>query len=65
MYILHIKIVCIYPLAVLEKPNLGGANGGLWEGSRQGVLPRTSAASVLVLTVRHSHPPPLQETLQH
>ena len=34
----------------------GGANGGLWEGSRQGVLPRTSAASVLVLTVRHSHP---------
>ena len=43
----------------------GGANGGLWEGSRQGVLPRTSAASVLVLTVRHSHPLPLQETLQH
>ena len=43
----------------------GGANGGLWEGSRQGVLPRTSAASVLVLTVSHSHPPPLQETLQH
>ena len=37
-----------------------GANG-----SRQGVLPRTSAASVLVHTVRHSHPPPLQETLQH
>ena len=26
----------------------GGANGGLWEGSHQGVLPRTSAASVLV-----------------
>ena len=25
-----------------------GANGGLWEGSRQGILPRTSAASVLV-----------------
>ena len=43
----------------------GGANGGLWEGSHQGVLPRTSAASVLVLTVRHSHPLPLQETLQH
>ena len=43
----------------------GGANGGLWEGSRQGVLPRTSAASVLVLTVSHSHPLPLQETLQH
>ena len=35
----------------------GGANGGLWECSRQGVLPRTSAASVLVLTVRQSHPP--------
>ena len=35
-----------------------GANGGLWEGSRQGVLPRTSAACVLVLTVSHSHPPP-------
>ena len=29
-----------------------------------GVLPRT-AASVLVLTVRQSHPPLLQETLQH
>ena len=35
----------------------GGANGGLWEGSRQGVLPRTFAASVLVLTVRHQPPP--------
>ena len=43
----------------------GGANDGLWEGSRQGVLPRTSAASVLVLTVKQSHPPPLQETFQH
>ena len=43
----------------------GGANGGLWEGSRQGVLPRTSAASVLVLLVRQSHPLPVQETLQH
>ena len=43
----------------------GGANGGLWEGSCQGVLSRTSAASVLVLMVRHSHPLPLQETLQH
>ena len=42
-----------------------GANGGLWEGSRQGILPRTSVASVLVLTVRHSHPLPLQETCQH
>ena len=43
----------------------GGANGRLWEGSRQAVLPGTSAASVLVPTVSHSHPPPLQETLQH
>ena len=42
-----------------------GANGGLWEGSRQGVLPRTSAASVLALTVRQSHPLPLQDILQH
>ena len=42
-----------------------GANGGLWEDSRQGALPKTSAASVLVLMVSHSHPPPLQETLQH
>ena len=41
----------------------GGANGGLWEGSCQGVLPRTFAASVLVPMVSHSHPPPLQETL--
>ena len=41
------------------------ANGRLWEGSRQGVLPRTSAASVFVLTVSHSHPLPVQETLQH
>ena len=32
------------------------ANGRLLDGSRQGVLPRTSAASVLVLRVRHSHP---------
>ena len=43
----------------------GGANGGLSEGSRQGVLPRTSAASVLVPAVSHSHPSPLQKTLQH
>ena len=43
----------------------GGANGRLWEGSLPGVLPRTSAASVPVPTVSHSHPPPLQETLQH
>ena len=43
----------------------GGTNGRLWEGSRKGVLPRTSAASVLVPTVSHSHHPPLQEALQH
>ena len=42
-----------------------GVNGRLWEGSRQGELPRTSAASVLVPTVKQSHPPPLQETPQH
>ena len=34
----------------------GGASDGLWEWSRQGVLPITSAASVLVLTMSHSHP---------
>ena len=33
----------------------GGANGGLQEGSCQGLLPRTSAASVLVPVVSHSH----------
>ena len=44
---------------------LGGANGGLWQGSRQGALPWTSAASVLVPTISHSHLLPLQETLQH
>ena len=33
------------------------ANGRLWEGSHQGVLPGTSAASVLVPTVSHSPPP--------
>ena len=43
----------------------GGANDRLWEGSRQGVLPRASAASVLVPMVSHSPPPPLQEILQH
>ena len=43
----------------------GGANGGFWEVSHPGVLPRTSAASVLVLMVRQSHPSLLQETLQH
>ncbi len=34
----------------------GGVNGRLWEGSRQGELPRTSAASVLIPTVKQ---PPL------
>ena len=43
----------------------GGADGGLQEGSHQGVLPRTSAVSVLVPAVSHSCPSPLQETLQH
>ena len=33
-----------------------GANGRLWGGSCQGVFPRTSAASVLVLMVSHIHP---------
>ena len=41
-----------------------GANDRLWGGSRQGALPRTSAASVLVPMVKQSHRPPLQETLQ-
>ena len=51
----------------LRRPSrlFGGANGGLRQGSRQGVLPRTSAVSVLVPMVSHSHPLPLQETLQH
>ena len=43
----------------------GGANGRLRESLCQGVLPRTFAASVLVPEVSHSHPLPLQETLQH
>ena len=43
----------------------GGVNCRLWEGSHQGVLPRTSAASVLIPTVKQSHHPPLQETPQH
>ena len=33
----------------------GGANGWFWEGSHQGVLPRTAPASVLVPMVSHSH----------
>ena len=50
----------------LRRPSTGGyrlfgvSNGGLQEGSCQGVLPRTSAASVLVPSVSHSHPPPLR-----
>ena len=43
----------------------GGAKKRLWEGSHQGVLPRTFTASVLIPTVKQSHPLPLQETLQH
>ena len=43
----------------------GGVNGRLWEGSRQGELPRTSAASVLIPTVKQSHHLPRQETPQH
>ena len=35
----------------------GRANGGLQEGACQGLLPRTSAASVLVPVVSYSHPP--------
>ena len=61
------SLLVVWPKATLHcsLPGLfGGANGGLWEGSCQGALPRTSAASVLVLTVSHSHPLPLQETLQ-
>ena len=42
----------------------GGANGGLQEGSHVGLLPRTSAASVLVPVVSHVRPLPLPETLQ-
>ena len=43
----------------------GGVNGRLGEGSRQGELPRTSAASVLIPTVKQSHHLPRQETPQH
>ena len=42
-----------------------GANGGLQEGSCHRVLPRTSAACVLIPAVSHIHPLPLLETLQH
>ena len=43
----------------------GCANSDLQEGSCHWVLPRTSAANVFVPTVSHSHPLPLQETLQY
>ena len=43
----------------------GGVNDGPWEGSRQGVLSRTSDTSVLVHTVSYSHTLPWQDTLQH
>ena len=62
------SLLVVWPEATQywSKPQLfGGASGRLWEGSRQGVLLRTSAASVLVPMVSHSHRPPLQETLQH
>ena len=65
-WVLSLLVVCPEATQHWSLPGLfGGANGRLWEGSRQGVLPRTSGASVLVLTVRQSHPLPLQETLQH
>ena len=58
-------VVCPEATQHCSLPRLfGGADGGLWEGSRQGVLPRPSAASVLELMVSHSHSTPLQETLQ-
>ena len=65
-----LSLLVVWPQAIQHwsLPGLfGGANGGLWEGSHQGVLPRTSATNVLVPMVSHSppHPPPLQETLQH
>ena len=61
------SLLVLWPEVTEHEPTrfFGGADCGLWEGSRQGVLPRTSAASALVLTVSHSHPPPPQETLQH
>ena len=62
------SLLVVWPEATQHQSLLGlcgGANGRLCEGSCQGVVPRTSAASVLVLMVRHSHPLPLQETIQH
>ena len=67
-----LSLLVVWPEATQHwrLPGLFGvANGRLWEGSHQKlsgkVLPRNYAASVLVPTVSHSHPPPLQETLQH
>ena len=46
----------------LRRPNtgvykfFGGVNSRLWEGLHQGVLPSTSAASVLVPVVSHGFP---------
>ena len=54
------SLLVVWPEATQQwsLPGLfGGVNGKLWEGSRQGALPRTSAASVLVLTVSHNSPP--------
>ena len=62
------SLLVVFPVATQHwsLPGLfGGANGRLQEGSCQGVFPRTSAVSVLVPTVSHSHPLTLQETLQH
>ena len=65
-YVPSLLVVCPEVTQHWSRPGLfGGANGRLWEGSCQRVLPRTSVASVLVLTVRDSHHLPLQETLQH
>ncbi|XP_067609698.1 CKLF-like MARVEL transmembrane domain-containing protein 8 isoform X1 [Pseudorca crassidens] len=58
-------------LFCLRRPNAGAYSGSLvglmTDSGRpcQGILPRTSAASVFVLTVRQSHPLPLQLTFQH
>ena len=40
-------------------------NGGLQEGSCQSVIPWTTATNVFVPPESHSHPLPLQETLQY
>ena len=43
----------------------GGANGGLQEDLCKGVLPRASAACVLVPAVSHIHPMPQQEIISY